>query len=68
MRHFGYLTAGQDESLFARAPQPFGRDSERGTLAMALGATLYSPGTTPGYAHRIGALVAARCDLGGSLP
>lgn len=58
MRHFGYLTAGQDESLFARAPQSFGRDSERGTLAMALGATLYSPGTTPGYAHRIGALVA----------
>ncbi|HEX5188112.1 MAG TPA: HpcH/HpaI aldolase/citrate lyase family protein [Streptosporangiaceae bacterium] len=57
MRHFGYLTAGQDESLFARAPQPFDRDSERGTLAMALGATLYSPGTTRDYARRIGALV-----------
>ncbi len=57
VRHFGYLTAGQDESLFARAPQPFDRGSERGTLAMALGATLYSPGTTPDYAHRIGALV-----------
>ncbi|HEX2322701.1 MAG TPA: HpcH/HpaI aldolase/citrate lyase family protein [Streptosporangiaceae bacterium] len=57
MRHFGYLTAGQDESLFAHAPQPFDRDSERGTLAMALGATLYSPGTTWDYARRIGALV-----------
>jgi citrate lyase beta subunit len=57
VRHFGYLTAGQDESLFSRVPQPFGRDSDRLTLAMALGATLYSPGTTTDYAHRIGALV-----------
>jgi citrate lyase beta subunit len=57
VRHFGYLTAGQDESLFTHAPQPFDRDSDRGTLGMALGATLYSPGTTPDYARRIGALV-----------
>jgi citrate lyase beta subunit len=57
VRHFGYLTAGQDESLFDHVPQPFGRDSERATLAMALGATLYSPGTTANYAQRIGALV-----------
>lgn len=58
MRHFGYLTAGQDESLFEYVPQPFGAGSERGTLAMALGATLYSPGTMADYAQRIGALVA----------
>jgi citrate lyase beta subunit len=58
VRHFGYLTAGQDESLFSRVPQPFGKDSDRATLAMALGATLYSPGTTPDYAQRLGALVA----------
>ncbi len=58
MRHFGYLTAGQDESLFEHVPQPFGAGSERGTLAMALGATLYSPGTMADYAQRIGALVA----------
>jgi citrate lyase beta subunit len=57
VRHFGYLTAGQDESLFYHVPQPFGRDSDRQTLAMALGATLYSPGTTTDYAYRIGALV-----------
>jgi citrate lyase beta subunit len=57
VRHFGYLTAGQDESLFYHVPQPFGRDSDRQTLAMALGATLYSPGTTTDYAFRIGALV-----------
>ena len=57
MRHFGYLTAGQDASLFAHVPQPFGRESDRGTLAMALGATLYTPGTTADYACRIAALV-----------
>ena len=56
MRHFGYLTAGQDEWLFDRAPEPFGPDSDRLTLAMALGATLYSPGTTRNYAQRVGAL------------
>lgn len=59
MRHFGYLTAAQDESLFERAPQSFGRDSDRGTLALALGATLYSPGTRTGYAKQAGSLVAA---------
>jgi citrate lyase beta subunit len=57
VRHFGYLTAGQDASLFASAPQPFDRNSERSTLAMALGATLYSPGTTSDYARRIGTLL-----------
>jgi citrate lyase beta subunit len=57
VRHFGYLTAGQDEWLFDRAPELFSRDSDRGTLAMALGATLYSPGTTTDYAQRVGALV-----------
>jgi citrate lyase beta subunit len=57
MRHFGYLTAGQDEWLFDRAPEPFRRDSDHRTLATALGATLYSPGTTPDYAQRVAALV-----------
>ena len=57
MRHFGYLTAGQDESLFARAPGQFGRDSDRSTLAAALGATLYSPATTADYARRLSALM-----------
>ena len=57
MRHFGYLAAGQDESLFEHVPQPFSRGSDRATLAMALGATLYSPGTTQDYARRVGLLV-----------
>lgn len=57
MRHFGYLTDGQDESLFARLPEQFDRDSDRATLAMALGATLYSPATRTDYAQRIGTLV-----------
>ena len=57
MRHFGYLTAGQDEWLFDRPPEPFSRDSDRLTLATALGATLYSPGTTREYAQRAAALV-----------
>jgi citrate lyase beta subunit len=58
VRHFGYLTAAQDESLFDRVPQPFGRDSGRATLAIALGATLYSPGTKADYASRVRSLVA----------
>jgi citrate lyase beta subunit len=57
VRHFGYLTPGQDESLFDRVPQPFGRESDRESLAMALGATLYTPGTAADYAARIGVLV-----------
>ena len=58
MRHFGYLTAAQDESLFDHVPQHFWRDSERETLALALGATLYSPGTSTGYARRMSSLMA----------
>jgi len=57
VRHFGYLTAGQDESLFDHAPRPFDRASDRATLATALGATLYTPGTTANYAQRVDALV-----------
>lgn len=47
MRHFGYLAAAEQASLFAVPPQPFSRTSSRGVLALALGATLYSPGTRP---------------------
>jgi len=45
MRHFDYLTDAERTTLFCVAPQPFDRDSPKGVLAMALGATLYSPGT-----------------------
>ncbi len=51
MRHFDYLTDAQRQALFAVAPLPVGRAAPRAALALALGATLYSPGT--------------RTDLGG---
>ncbi len=47
MRHFGYLTPDEVATMFAVAPEPFDRDSPASTLALALGATLYSPGTRP---------------------
>ena len=45
MRHFGHLGAAEEAALFAVPPQPFTRASGRDVLALALGATLYSPGT-----------------------
>lgn len=57
MRHFGYLTSGQDDALFACVPQPFTSSTDRRTLAVTLGATLYTPGTRTDYAQRIDRLV-----------
>ncbi|WP_448638868.1 HpcH/HpaI aldolase/citrate lyase family protein [Geodermatophilus sp. URMC 63] len=45
MRHFAYLTDDERERLFAVPPGEVGPASPRGSLALALGATLYSPGT-----------------------
>jgi len=45
MRHFGHLTADIRDELFYREPQEFTADSPARTLAVALGATLYSPAT-----------------------
>ncbi len=50
MIHFAHLSDEQRERLFAVPPQPFSRASGRDVLALALGATLYSPGTRPGLA------------------
>ncbi|MCU1691975.1 MAG: Citrate lyase beta subunit, partial [Frankiales bacterium] len=50
MIHFAHLSDEQRDRLFAVPPQPFGRTSGRDVLALALGATLYSPGTRPGLA------------------
>lgn len=47
MRHFDFLTASQREALFAVPPLPVGRAAPRQALALALGATFYSPGTRP---------------------
>ncbi|MGP4003551.1 HpcH/HpaI aldolase/citrate lyase family protein [Streptomyces sp. 8N706] len=48
MRHFGHLPPGVREGLFYREPAEFSADSPARTLAVALGATLYSPATRPG--------------------
>lgn len=45
MRHFDYLSDAQRQALFAVAPLPVGRAAPRSALALALGATFYSPGT-----------------------
>lgn len=47
MRHFAFLDENMTQRLFHRAPEEFSRDADRGFLAVALGATLYSPATRP---------------------
>ncbi|MGY1783222.1 HpcH/HpaI aldolase/citrate lyase family protein [Geodermatophilus sp. SYSU D01036] len=47
VRHFSHLTDGEREQLFAVPPGEVGPATPRGVLALALGATLYSPGTRP---------------------
>jgi citrate lyase beta subunit len=51
MRHFDHLDAGERERLFFAEPQPFTLDSDPVLLAVALGATLYLPGTRPALAR-----------------
>jgi citrate lyase beta subunit len=53
MRHFGHLTSDLRSELFHREPQEFTADSPARTLAVALGATLYSPATRPHLADDI---------------
>jgi citrate lyase beta subunit len=47
VRHFGYLDSADDDLLFHVPPQVFHHDDPRATLEVALGATLYMPGTRP---------------------
>lgn len=47
MRHFEFLDDAATERLFHRVPEQFDRASDRDLLAVALGATLYSPATRP---------------------
>ncbi|MFD4996713.1 HpcH/HpaI aldolase/citrate lyase family protein [Streptomyces buecherae] len=53
MRHFGYLSAAARKDLFHREPTEFTPDAPASTLAVALGATLYSPATRQGLADAI---------------
>jgi citrate lyase beta subunit len=47
VRHFAYLTDDERDRLFAVPPGTVTPASPRSDLALALGATLYSPGTRP---------------------
>ncbi len=45
MRHFSHLDDASRDALFAVPPQPVERDADPAVLALALGATLYTPAT-----------------------
>jgi citrate lyase beta subunit len=53
MRHFGHLPPEVRNALFHREPQDFTVASPARTLAVALGATLYSPATRPRLADDV---------------
>src|SRR5882762_7528659 len=53
MRHFGHLAPDDRSELFHREPQEFTADSPARMLAVALGATLYSPATRPQLADDV---------------
>lgn len=53
MRHFGHLAPDDRSELFHREPLEFTADSPAGMLAVALGATLYSPATRPHLADDV---------------
>ena len=50
MRHFSHLDDASRDALFAVPPQPVERDADPAVLALALGATLYTPATRPALA------------------
>ncbi len=50
MRHFAHLSPAREAALFHRCPQEVAPDADRLSLATALGATLYAPGTRSGLA------------------
>ncbi|MCX5390445.1 HpcH/HpaI aldolase/citrate lyase family protein [Streptomyces sp. NPDC006482] len=53
MRHFGHIPSATRTGLFHREPATFTADSPARTLAVALGATLYSPATRPRLADDV---------------
>jgi citrate lyase beta subunit len=58
MRHFDFLSADERQRLFFREPGCFSAADEPALLAVALGATLYSPASRPGLAGDIAARTA----------
>ncbi|MFF3320462.1 HpcH/HpaI aldolase/citrate lyase family protein [Streptomyces sp. NPDC003035] len=53
MRHFGHIPSASRAGLFHQEPVEFTADSPASTLAVALGATLYSPATRPRLADDV---------------
>ncbi|MFF0554792.1 HpcH/HpaI aldolase/citrate lyase family protein [Streptomyces sp. NPDC004266] len=53
MRHFGHIPSAVRTGLFHQEPADFTADSPARTLAVALGATLYSPATRPRLADAV---------------
>ncbi|MEV4515291.1 HpcH/HpaI aldolase/citrate lyase family protein [Dactylosporangium sp. NPDC049525] len=53
MRYFSHLVGMPVDALFHRLPTEFSQESPAETLAMALGATLYSPAVRPRLAEDI---------------
>jgi citrate lyase beta subunit len=53
MRHFTFIDDLELSRLFLRGPEDFDAASDRTLLAVALGATLYSPATRPNLAEDI---------------
>lgn len=53
MRHFAHFASNLREELFHREPQEFTAEAPAQTLAVALGATLYSPATRPRLAQDV---------------
>lgn len=53
MRHFDHIDAARRAELFHLQPREFDRDANPDVLAVALGATLYSPATRPALAADI---------------
>jgi citrate lyase beta subunit len=53
MRHFDFLDDTDRDRLFFRHPEPFDAHADVPFLAVALGATLYSPATRPKLANDI---------------
>lgn len=61
MRHFSFLDEEQLSRLFHRRPALLGPGTDPALLAVALGATLYSPGTRPNLADDVVKLGARGC-------
>ncbi|MGK5554358.1 HpcH/HpaI aldolase/citrate lyase family protein [Actinomadura kijaniata] len=53
MRHFDHIDSALRKRLFFRQPRAFTRRDDPGILAVALGATLYTPATRPALADDI---------------